>query len=219
MAAPKDVLLPTEALDEAPGALVVETERLEIRRLAPKDLEALAAIILDPGVNDNLNTHFELPEGTEDPLGTILEKLQAFYELRATAPNPSQVPVQLAFFAKPGAPSNENGTQPILIGNMILKTSLDITYRTFGTGYLIRRESWGVGYGTEAISAVVNYCFRTWPQLQRIEAEVYQSNLGSLALLKKVGFQEEGRRRQAATKKGNTYDVVVFGIIRDDLKA
>lgn len=176
-------------------------------------------MVADPNVNDNLNTHFELPEGTEDPVATTLEKLQAFYDLRAGVPNPGQIPVQMAFFAKPGAPSNENGTEPVLVGNMILKSSTDIGYRTLGTGYLVRKESWGMGYGTEAISAVVNYCFKTWPELQRIEAEVYVLNLGSMALLRKVGFQEEGRRRKAATKNGKTSDVAMFGLIRDDLEA
>lgn len=59
-----------------------------------------------------------------------------------------------------------------------------IAYKTDGT--LLRQ-----GYGSEAVSAVVDFAFRGL-QLHRVEANIMPRNTASLALAKKCGFREEG---------------------------
>ena len=50
--------------------------------------------------------------------------------------------------------------------------------------------------------------------LNRIEAEVYAFNEPSIALLKKLGFIEEGRRRLAIWHNGARCDSLLFGLLR-----
>jgi RimJ/RimL family protein N-acetyltransferase len=55
--------------------------------------------------------------------------------------------------------------------------------------------------------------------LERIEAKVYDYNTPSINALKRNGFQQEGVLRQAGYQAGRRCDVIVFGILREELEA
>jgi RimJ/RimL family protein N-acetyltransferase len=55
--------------------------------------------------------------------------------------------------------------------------------------------------------------------LERIEAKVYDYNLLSINSLKRNGFHLEGVLRKAGLQGGQRCDVLVFGILRDELEA
>ena len=51
--------------------------------------------------------------------------------------------------------------------------------------------------------------------LARISAQVYSPNIASRRVLEHNGFQQEGLLPQAVWKDGMTYDLILYGILRD----
>lgn len=52
--------------------------------------------------------------------------------------------------------------------------------------------------------------------LERIELEVFASNLRALELYRRAGFVEEGRRRRARHIDGAYDDILMFGLLRHE---
>ncbi|TXR57203.1 GNAT family N-acetyltransferase [Quadrisphaera setariae] len=73
----------------------------------------------------------------------------------------------------------------------------------------------GRGVGTEALRQLVDFGF-TRRNLRRIHLQAIASNAGALRAYAKVGFVEEGRRRQHAWVRGGYEDVVLMGLLRDE---
>jgi [ribosomal protein S5]-alanine N-acetyltransferase len=82
-------------------------------------------------------------------------------------------------------------------------------------GYVLGRVHWGRGYMQEALDALLGVAF-TQLGLRRVEAEVNPANHASLRLLERLGFRKEGLLRQRWVAKGQTYDVVAHGLLRDE---
>ena len=77
---------------------------------------------------------------------------------------------------------------------------------------------WRQGIMTEALSAVIEYAFseRFFFWLNRIEALTYLEQEASIGLLKKLGFKEEGIRREYGHWKGDRHDLRSFALLRRD---
>ena len=73
----------------------------------------------------------------------------------------------------------------------------------------------GKGYGTQVMRLLLRYAFAEL-NLFRVSADVPEYNEGALALLKKFGFVEEVRRRQALERDGRRWDLLVFGLLKDE---
>jgi RimJ/RimL family protein N-acetyltransferase len=52
--------------------------------------------------------------------------------------------------------------------------------------------------------------------LFRATAYIAEYNEGGIALMKKFGFTEEVRRRQALDRDGRRWDLLVFGLLKDE---
>ena len=52
--------------------------------------------------------------------------------------------------------------------------------------------------------------------LDRIELEVFASNVRAVELYRRTGFVEEGRRRCARKLDGVCDDILMFGILRNE---
>ncbi|PSS03702.1 acyl-CoA N-acyltransferase [Coniella lustricola] len=104
-----------------------------------------------------------------------------------------------------------------LIGGIGLKRLVDVEQRTMELGYWIGREHWGKGYTTEATAAFVRWAFDTFPDLNRIEASVFEGNPASERVLVKAGFALEGVRRKAIWKHGVLLDQRMYGLLRGDV--
>lgn len=81
--------------------------------------------------------------------------------------------------------------------------------------YDLAKEYWGKGIMTKAAKAVISYAF-THMQLHRIEATVTPTNVGSLKVLKKIGFQKEGVLRQQKLLHGKFYDAVMLSLLQSE---
>lgn len=73
----------------------------------------------------------------------------------------------------------------------------------------------GLGYGTEAIKALVDYLFRAYP-IHRIECQSAVSNLASIRIAEKCGFTREGVARGMVFVQGEYQDDVLLSILRPE---
>ena len=71
------------------------------------------------------------------------------------------------------------------------------------------------GYGTQAFRLLLRFAFAEL-NLFRVTAYVQEYNQGAMALLRKFAFVEEVRRRQALERDGRRWDLLAFGLLRDE---
>ncbi len=71
------------------------------------------------------------------------------------------------------------------------------------------------GYGAQALQMLLRFAFAEL-NLYRVTARVQEYNEAAIALLKKFGFTEEVRRRQALDRDGRRWDLLVFGLLKDE---
>jgi RimJ/RimL family protein N-acetyltransferase len=88
--------------------------------------------------------------------------------------------------------------------------------RSAGLGIWIGKPYWDQGYGTDAVRTLCRFGFREM-NLQRIGLAVYETNPRGVRAYERVGFKEEGRRRRAHFADGRYIDVIVMGILAEDL--
>jgi len=69
----------------------------------------------------------------------------------------------------------------------------------------------GKGYGSEALRLLLDFARGTL-NLRRVKAEVVASNAAALRTFERIGFQEEGRQREAAFMNGQWQDLVIMGL-------
>lgn len=71
------------------------------------------------------------------------------------------------------------------------------------------------GYGSEALKMLLRFTFAEI-NMFRVSAYVPEYNEAMIVLLKKFGFVEEVRRRQALARDGRRWDMLVFGLLKED---
>ena len=59
-------------------------------------------------------------------------------------------------------------------------------------GYLFGRAWWGQGYASEAVRAFLDFAYARFPELDHIEAGVFDDNPASVRVLEKMGFERAG---------------------------
>lgn len=88
----------------------------------------------------------------------------------------------------------------------------------FSFGIIIGREHRRKGYAEDAARILLKYGFRE-RRYQKCNSVCAHTNDGSIALHKKLGFAEEGRRRRQMFFSGQYYDEVLFGMTREEFDA
>ena len=74
------------------------------------------------------------------------------------------------------------------------------TFHSTTIGYDLNRDYWGKGYITEALFKIIDSAFSgnlACKQINRIQADTVPGNGASEAVLKKLGFKDEGVRRES----------------------
>jgi RimJ/RimL family protein N-acetyltransferase len=87
---------------------------------------------------------------------------------------------------------------------------------TFGIA-IGEKASWDKGYGTEATRLMLDYGFRTL-NLHRVTLWVYDTNPRAIHVYQKLGFREEGRKRESEYRDGKYRDDVLMGILEREWK-
>ncbi|WP_440053509.1 GNAT family N-acetyltransferase [Pseudoalteromonas sp. T1lg65] len=86
-------------------------------------------------------------------------------------------------------------------------------------GYDLLPDFWGKGYTTEAIRRIIQAAFSgelACGALNRIQGDTIPGNDASECVLKKVGFKEEGLRRQSGYWKNQFHDLKCFGLLKSE---
>jgi [ribosomal protein S5]-alanine N-acetyltransferase len=171
------------------------TERLRLRAPLPRDAAALLSILGDSEVTryHNMPTLTTLAEAH-----AALERLQQRY----TARDAIRWAIELV----------EHGD---MIGTAGL-LRIDFEHRRAEVGYEIARRWWGRGLTPEAVAAVISYGFFVLG-LHRIEAGVVlPGNDASVRVLQKLGFLEQGPRRDYLYCKGRFQTFRWFSLLETD---
>jgi RimJ/RimL family protein N-acetyltransferase len=83
-------------------------------------------------------------------------------------------------------------------------------------GYELHPDYWRKGVMTEALTAIIDFAYtnRFFFPLNRIQALTYLDNPASVGLLKRLGFQDEGIRREYTYWKNRFNDLRCFSLLR-----
>ena len=90
--------------------------------------------------------------------------------------------------------------------------------RSAEIGYSLSRAYWNRGLMSEAVLAVLHYCFDTL-RLNRVEAQHELDNPASGAVMRKMNMHQEGVLRQRVYNKGRYVDVALYAILREEFDA
>jgi RimJ/RimL family protein N-acetyltransferase len=172
----------------------LKTSRLRLRAPLPQDATAVLSIFRDPRVTEYHSM----------PTLTTMAEAQAALERaqqRFVAKDAIRWAIDLA----------ESGE---MIGSAGL-LRFDFEHRHAEVGYEIARPHWGQGLAPEAVAAVIRYGFSVLG-LRRIEAGVLPGNEASVRVLQKLGFLEEGTRRDYLYAKGRFHSFRWFSLLATD---
>lgn len=151
-------------------ATVIETERLLLRRLTPDDLDALFALYRDPEVRRYFPDGTLTYEETKAELDWIIDVYYGKYGwgLWATIHKPT------------GTFIGRCGLLPWTIDG---QSEVEVAY-------LIAKEYWGQGLGSEAAQAIVRYGFEQ-VGLSRLICLIEEENQASQRVATKIGMAFE----------------------------
>ncbi len=105
-----------------------------------------------------------------------------------------------------------------LIGNCSIFSVSQLNRKAEVGIFIGDKHFWGKGYGTEALSLLVDYGFNIL-NLNSILLEVFSYNDRAIKCYKKVGFKEIGRRREALIRAGKKYDEIYMDILAAEFKS
>jgi RimJ/RimL family protein N-acetyltransferase len=80
---------------------------------------------------------------------------------------------------------------------------------------VLRPESRGKGYMSEAVGLFVDYLFDV-NKINRVQLTVMAGNSGSRRVAEKCGFKSEGTMRQAVYHMGRPVDLELFSLLREE---
>lgn len=166
------------------------TDRLLLRDFTADDVEAVHAYAADP----------EVCRFVEWGPNTEHETRQFVTEMTGAASQPDRT----------------SFTWAITTGGAVVGAcSISVTsavHRRGELGYVLARAYWGLGYATEAASAVLDFG-RDELGLHRVEATCRPGNVGSQRVLRKLGMQQEGVLRSHMLIRGSREDSLLYATV------
>lgn len=206
MTIPKSrIIAPAVPVSSAPGTVLIETDRLIIRRYKFSDAQALATAANHEPVAVNLSDGFPHPYTAADAEGFLAGDGLA---------DKNGYPTHAAIFTKD---HRDSEAEVELIGAIGVFPGDDVEYRTWEISYWLTPTAWGKGYMTEALLAYTRWILATWEGVNRLESLIFANNGQSCKVLEKCGFVREGCKREAIEKQRKLLDLVVYGLTRRDL--
>lgn len=117
-------------------------------------------------------------------------------------------------------PEEGSDKEPEAIGAIYLvgQGPLFIHNRSHEFGIVIARQYQNKGYGTEAVSWMLDWSFLI-AGLHRIELTVYEWNERARKVYQRLGFVTEGRKRQCLWRDGRWWDSIHMGILAHEWEA
>ena len=169
--------------------LRIPGRQIVLRDFRREDVDAALAVIGDDQVTRWLSFDTRNRAQTSTMIGGAIERAQsdprAEFYLAVTLPNDT-----LIGFARLGLDGVQAGK----------------------LGYAIRADQWGRGYATDAARTLTNYGFQQL-DLHRISAAIGPDNGPSVALVRRLGFQYEGRIRDHVHTNGAWRDSLLYSVL------
>jgi RimJ/RimL family protein N-acetyltransferase len=159
-------------------------------------------------------------EDDEQVLYRIWSDLDTWEQRMSTPP----APLSLARFREQAASGAFAGNADFVItldGDAVGRCTIfheDGLARSAEVGIALVPEARGYGVGTAALAQLVEFGFRR-RNLRRLHLAVLASNAAGIASYRKVGFVEEGRRREHCWVRGRYEDEVLMGLLRSEWAA
>lgn len=162
-------------MEEALQLFEMESDRLRFRRLRADDFSLIAPILQDA------ETMYAWEHGFshEEVIDWIADMLRRYHEDHC------------GYFA---ALSRETGELVALAGPLVERLYADET--AIGLGYIVRRDLWKQGYGTECAQACIRYAFDKL-DTRRVIASIRPDNLASLRVAAKCDMKPVGQLNKA----------------------
>ena len=173
---------------------LIESERLILRQITPKDAADLFACQSDPEV---FRYSRRSEETSLESATHTLNRLLKWHQER--------------FMLSWAIVLKENQR---FIGRFQMEEWSDEDHRA-AVGYLLGKPYWGNGYATEALRAVIAYLFEQ-TTVNRIYASTWAENTASARVLEKARMRFEGLSRQKRFAKGAFRDTKNYAILRED---
>ncbi|MEH7252444.1 GNAT family protein [Neobacillus niacini] len=102
-----------------------------------------------------------------------------------------------------------------LIGDVEL-SYIDLLSRTSYIRIQISNDHYlSKGYGTEAMKLLLDYGFGVY-NLHRIELEVYSFNSRAIRAYEKLGFKQEGIKRESMYYNHEYHDTIIMGLLKSE---
>ena len=185
---------------QAPSGVVISRgTRVHLRTLVPSDLDLLTEWVEDPFLERMVGS--ELLQSYKH----VWDKSPGFYD--AVLNDATQVVLVIE--------ANQGWSKPVGIVrlfNIHLLEGYAFLETIITDQKAIRR-----GFGIEA-GKLISYYGVDVLGLRRVEAKVYEYNVLSMNSLRRNGFQQEGVLRKAWYDGERYWDVVVFGILKDEIE-
>lgn len=103
------------------------------------------------------------------------------------------------------------------VGNVTL-SRINWIHRNAETGLMLgRKDSWGQGYGGEALSLLLDYAFERLG-LRKIIGHAVADNQTSIAMVQRLGFRIEGTLREHYFVAGTFHDGVILGLFQHEFQ-
>jgi ribosomal-protein-alanine N-acetyltransferase len=179
-----------------PEPLSIHANTVRLRDFEPRDVDDAAAVIGDDRV-----THW-LSFDSRDRTGAE--------RMIAAAGSAAAVQPRTEYYLAIADPQTDRvlGFARLAIG----------AAQSAKLGYAIHADHWGRGHATDAVRAVIALGFETL-DLHRITAAVGPDNRLSQAVLKHLGFSEEGRLRDHVFTNGAWRDSVLYSLLINEWNA
>jgi RimJ/RimL family protein N-acetyltransferase len=183
------------------GVVITRGTRVYLRTFTREDLRHLAAWVDDPFLERMVGSEF-LHAFKHD-----WDKAPSFHD--AVMNDATQVVLMV---------EARSGDWPAPIGLVRLFNIHLLEGYAFLETIIADERALRRGFGVEA-GKLISYYGVDVLGLRRVEAKVYEYNVLSMNSLKRNGFHQEGVLRQAGYDGTRYWDVVVFGILRDEIEA
>ena len=176
-------------------AVLLNTERLTLREFSRGDLDAFHAISSDPTVA----RHLAFGPTSQKESRRLID-----FAIDSQRADP-RFQYALALV--------EQSTSE-LIGSCGLALSA-AQPRVAEVYFALRPTSWGRGYATEALKAIISFGLDTL-KLHRIWGQAVIANPAAALVMRKAGMSHEGMIRKAISKGGRWEDAFQYAILESD---
>jgi len=103
------------------------------------------------------------------------------------------------------------------IGGIGIILQTDVYRRNAEIGYWLGEKYWHKGFVTKALKAMVDYTFSNF-DVDRIFAQVFESNVSSQRVLEKAGFTFEARLKRSIIKNKKIQDCLIYSLLKQNLQ-